>query len=152
MNVQAGASSADYNFLCTNAANNANLFIVRGDGAVIIPQLGTGAVTVVSGVLTNASDESIKRDIRPFTHGLDAVLALRPILHGYTEASGLDQTKDDYAGFSAQNVQSVIPEAVGQNRDGMLTLSDRGIIAALVNAVKELSALVKAPAYPTVVR
>jgi len=34
----------------------------------------------------------------------------------------------------------------------MLSLSDRGIIAALVNAVKELSALVKAPAYPTVVR
>jgi hypothetical protein len=80
------------------------------------------------------------------------VLALRPILHGYTEASGLDQTKDDYAGFSAQNVQSVIPEAVGQSPDGMLTLSDRGILAAVVNAVKELSALVKAPAYPAVVR
>ena len=34
----------------------------------------------------------------------------------------------------------------------MLTLSDRGILASLVNAVKELSALVKAPAYPAVVR
>jgi len=42
-----------------------------------------------------------------------------------------------YTGFSAQNVQSAIPEAVGEDDRGYLTLSDRPIIAALVNAVKE---------------
>ena len=44
-----------------------------------------------------------------------------------------------YSGFSAQNVQSVIPEAVGQNSNGYLTLSDRPIIGALVNAIKALN-------------
>ena len=74
----------------------------------------------------------------PLVRGLADVLKLRPILHGYTVESGLDQTKDDYAGFSAQNVQSVMPEAVGQMADGMLTLNDRAILAAVVNAIHEL--------------
>lgn len=43
-----------------------------------------------------------------------------------------------YAGFSAQDVQDVLPEAVSEDSRGYLTLSDRPIIAALVNAVKEL--------------
>ena len=48
--------------------------------------------------------------------------------------------KDVNAGFIAQDVQRVIPEAVGVMNDGTghLTLSDRAIIAALVNATQEL--------------
>jgi hypothetical protein len=34
-----------------------------------------------------------------------------------------------YAGFSAQNVQLAIPEAVGQSKYGFLTLQDRPLIA-----------------------
>ena len=46
--------------------------------------------------------------------------------------------ENTYTGFSAQNVQANIPEAVGQDDRGFLTLSDRPIIGALVNSVKEL--------------
>jgi hypothetical protein len=88
----------------------------------------------------------MKTDVRPFSYGLKEIMALKPILHGWSEESGLSQKRNDYPGFSAQNVQTVIPEAVEAGRDGMLGLSDRGILAALVNAVQELSALVKAPA------
>ena len=35
------------------------------------------------------------------------------------------------------------PEAVGTDKKGYLTLSDRPLIAALVNAIKELSAEVE---------
>lgn len=48
--------------------------------------------------------------------------------------------KNPYSGFSAQNVQSAIPEAVGSDKKGFLTLSDRPILAASVNAIKELNA------------
>jgi hypothetical protein len=48
-------------------------------------------------------------------------------------------TENIYTGFSAQNVQKVIPEAVGKDRNGNLTLSDRPILAAIVNAIKELA-------------
>ena len=46
--------------------------------------------------------------------------------------------ENTYTGFFAQNVQANIPEAVGQDDRGFLTLSDRPIIGALVNSVKEL--------------
>ena len=49
------------------------------------------------------------------------------------------ETNGVYTGFSAQNVQSVIPEAIGQDDRGYLTLSDRPIVAALVNATKDLN-------------
>jgi hypothetical protein len=37
-------------------------------------------------------------------------------------------------------VQTIIPEAIGANADGMLSFSDRPVMAALVNAMKELNA------------
>ena len=55
----------------------------------------------------------------------------------WKQESGLE-TENTYTGFSAQNVQDVIPEAVSKDKQGYLTLSDRPIIATLVNAVKEL--------------
>ena len=48
--------------------------------------------------------------------------------------------KNLYFGFFAQNVQSAIPEALGSDKKGFLTLSDRPILAASVNAIKELNA------------
>ena len=45
----------------------------------------------------------------------------------------------------AQNIQAALGDlAVGVSKDGMLSLQDRAIMAALVNAVKELKAEVDA--------
>jgi hypothetical protein len=71
------------------------------------------------------------------------VLRLRPVRHGYTEASGLD-TVSIYGGFIAQDVQKVMPIAIGKNKNGLLSFADRPIIGALVTAVQELEAKVKA--------
>jgi hypothetical protein len=101
----------------------------------------TGAGTLVtngSGVVSVSSDRSIKRDIHSFMRGLEAVLELRPVTHGYTKESGLDDG-GRYAGFIAQDVYEAIPEAVGRGGDGLLTLSDRPILAAVVNAVHALN-------------
>jgi len=152
LNIQAGASASDYSITCINATNTAYLLLLDGTGKFTLPQYGTGAVTSVSGTYTVSSDERIKTNIRPFARGLKEILALKPILHGYTLESGIPQHRDDHPGFSAQNVQSAIPEAVEAGPDGMLGLADRGILAALVNAVQELSALVKAPTIAPVVR
>lgn len=113
---------------------------IKSTAAIQLNQYGAGALTTdSSGNVTATSDRRIKRKVRPFRRGIDAINQLAPVLHGYTKKSGLDQSRNDYAGFIAQNVQEAIPEAVGQMSDGMLTLSDRPIIAALVNAVQELS-------------
>ena len=119
-------------------ANNNTRVTISGAGAVQFNTYGAGTLTTdASGNITASSDERLKKNIRPYTRGLHNVLGLRPILYGYTPESGLDQTRDNYAGFSAQNVKEYVPEAVGVDSRGMLTLSDRPIIVALVNSIKE---------------
>jgi hypothetical protein len=123
-----------------DGGNNAR-FRLASTGSLTLSNYGAGAATFdASGNITSVSDERLKRDIRPFSRGIEALNGINPILHGYTVDSGLDQSRDDYAGFSAQNVQKFIPEAVGQNADGMLSFSDRPVLAAVVNALKQLSA------------
>lgn len=98
---------------------------------------GGSLITDANGNVSVSSDERLK-DIEGFySAGLDEVLDLKPILYHWNATSGYD-TKTLYAGFSAQNVQLVLPEAVGRNKDGFLTLSDRPILAAVVTAIREL--------------
>ena len=66
---------------------------------------------------------------------------LSPITYHWNDISGMD-TINPYSGFSAQNMQTAIPEAVATDTRGYLTLSDRPILAALVNAFKDLGASV----------
>ena len=99
---------------------------------------GAGAATFdANGNISSVSDERLKIIVGTFTAGLAELMGITPILHKYNKLSGLDM-KNTYAGFSAQNVMQYIPEAVGQAPNGYYSLSDRPIVAALVNAVKEL--------------
>ncbi|RTL28826.1 MAG: tail fiber domain-containing protein, partial [Rhodocyclaceae bacterium] len=133
----------------------AALFIQRSTGNVRLNAYGAGTLqTDSSGNVTASSDASLKTVTGSFTRGLDDVLKLTPRTYHWNVKSGMD-TDDENVGFIAQEVLEAIPEAVGQYRtsevvvDGkktkkrekaeLLTLSDRPIIAALVNAVKELS-------------
>jgi hypothetical protein len=135
------SDSGKFKIAASGAVASSTAITLTASGAVRFNTYGAGALTTdASGNITAASDERIKKNIRPFSRGLAEILAINPILHGYTEESGLDQTRDDYAGFSAQQVQSLIPEAIGENADGMLSFSDRPVMAALVNAMKELNA------------
>ena len=88
----------------------------------------------------NASEESYSEDPVVYNGRQDFLF---PITFQWNAQSGLEQ-EGYYSGFSAQNVQGVIPEAVGQDQKGYLTLSDRPIIAAMVNAIKALEAKNKA--------
>lgn len=124
---------------------------------------GYGAGTLVtdsSGNVTASSDARLKNVTGNFTRGLDSILALTPKVYTWKKESGMN-TDDVNVGFIAQEVQPAIPEAVGsvKTRDAeetdsktgkktkvtkreaaeFLSLSDRPIIAALVNAVKELN-------------
>lgn len=151
----------------TTTANANNGIFINTTGAVTMSAYGAGAAQFDSGGnITSVSDERIKRNIRPFATGLKEILGIQSsggvILHGYTKESKLDQSRDNYAGFSAQIVKRYIPEAVDKNPDqaaipaipatdtspavdavpfieGMLTLNPFVIVAALVNAVAELS-------------
>jgi hypothetical protein len=90
------------------------------------------------GAYINASDERIKLNIRSSPYGLDAVMQLAPI-----EFSRLYTPDRIEHGFSAQQVQKVLPEAVSvygqEEEDPMLGVSLDPIVVALVNGMKELA-------------
>ncbi|MBX2867025.1 tail fiber domain-containing protein [Candidatus Kaiserbacteria bacterium] len=107
-------------------------------GSVRFENFGAGALqTDADGNLTVSSDERLKDIHGDFDRGLEDIRDLEPILYSWNEFSGFE-TQTVYAGFSAQNVQESIPEAVGEDKYGFLTLADRPILAAAVNAIKEL--------------
>ena len=107
-------------------------------GTVRLENYGSGTLqTDVNGNLTVSSDERLKNVQGEFARGLDAIREIEPITYRWKSISGLE-TVTEYAGFSAQNINGAIPEAVGEDSRGYKTLSDRPILAAVVNAVKEL--------------
>ena len=87
------------------------------------------------------SDERLKNIKGPFTSGLNAVMRLQPIRYEYKPQNALGiRMIGQHIGFSAQNVQQVIPEAVSQTENGYLTVNNDPIIWAMLNAIKEQQA------------
>jgi hypothetical protein len=92
-------------------------------------------VSATSGVFSVSSDIRVKNPKGIFSRGLEAVLALNPVVYDFKQ----DIHHLTRAGFYAHEVEAYIPEAVFHDSpDGMLSLDDRPIIAALVNSIKEL--------------
>jgi len=134
--IRAGSTSENLGFI-----NGSGLRIVTiaSTGVVSIPTYGDGTLSVAGGVITTSSDERLKEIDGSFDRGIAEIMLIEPILYRWNaEASGIVSSKS-YAGFSAQNIRDVIPEAVAEGRNGYLSLQDRPIIAALVNATKELA-------------
>ena len=103
-----------------------------------------------------SSDERVKMDIVPSEYGLAEVLQLQPIRYRRVFRIHRKLVPDDREdiGFGAQQVHEIIPEAAipcGIGFDGevdpdseRLSFSTTPIVAALVNAIKELTARVAA--------
>jgi hypothetical protein len=109
-------------------------------GTVRFATFGAGSLqTDANGNVSVSSDERLKNVEATFTRGTEAIMGIEPITYRWKQETGYD-TENPYTGFSAQNIQEFIPEAVGENKAGFLTLSDRPILATLVNAVKEIVA------------
>ena len=154
--ANAGANFQINRFDDAGNSLGAALSIQRSTGALRLNTYGAGTlVTDSAGNVTASSDSSLKTVTGTFTRGLADVLKLTPRTYHWNEKSGMD-TEDENVGFIAQEVLEFIPEAVGQYRTSevevggkktkkrekaeLLTISDRPLIAALVNAVKELKA------------
>jgi hypothetical protein len=102
----------------------------------------TGTVTASSTMTaTNfllSSDARFKTDLVPMTNALsslDRITAYR-----YTHLRNQQQE----VGVLAQDVREVLPEAVSEDADGMLSVAYDRLVPLLVAAVKELSAQVRA--------
>ena len=153
-----GVGDYDYSFIGTDSAGNINTrignkgqdsWINVGGGNVGIgtntpgQKLDVGGTirqsnaiscnvsTNASGDLQCASDERLKDVLGVYSGGLEQLAAINTIKFNY---KGEDYV---HVGFSAQNVQAVLPEATPTQGNGYLGLDSNAIIALLVNSVKE---------------
>jgi hypothetical protein len=118
--------------------NNLQRINIGTTGTLTLNAYGAGTLTTdASGNVTSSSDERLKDIKWNFTRGLSDIIKITPITYKWNKESGLDQI-EEYSWFSAQNMQKAIPEAVWTDDRGYLSLSDRPILATIVNAVKEL--------------
>ncbi|SCY70518.1 tail fiber domain-containing protein [Flavobacterium caeni] len=92
---------------------------------------------------TVPSDERLKNIHGNYGKGLSEIVKLQPIVYHYKnvgEKTFEKQVLDtEYAGFSAQEVKNIFPEAVGVDDDGYLNLNIYSVLVASVNAFKELN-------------
>jgi hypothetical protein len=124
----------------------ATLYNANGTNGVSAgPFAGVSSIQTIGGIVTTltfASDERLKTT-KPYRDGLSAIVKIHPMRFHWNK-KGIEYTKlteaREYIGFTAQDVQHAIPEAVTgtETDEKYLCLSERPIIAALVNAVKEL--------------
>lgn len=153
------SSGRDRSGLWLSNASTTTVYFFGNDG--VFRQGGTGNISATGGadggtvVGTQTSDERLKTDIRDYAGGLQEVLRLRPIkyiLHGKEEI-----------GFGAQTTKKIIPESVYDTLEPIFTReADPGppnsetpnfptrlamdyvrLIPALVNAIKELNAMIE---------
>jgi hypothetical protein len=130
----------------TSTSTLTGALVVKGGvgigGAVYIGSLqGIGNRAVYStsnGNLTNtASDENLKKNIASFDMGLAETISLNPVYYNWTNEELMGTQRE--VGFIAQQVQQILPEAVGANADGTLSLDYPRLIPMLVNSIKELN-------------
>ena len=105
-------------------------------------QLSTAVITVatsgnttVNGTVTAddfivTSDKRLKSEIEPIKEGLE-------VIKKFTSYNYIKAGKKE-SGFIAQEVQEVLPHTVYENEEGMLSMSDRGVLAHMHKAILEL--------------
>lgn len=129
----------------TSVSYNDRRITINEAGTISFNNYGAGTLSTDSNGLISASDGRYKTKTREFTGGLSKILQLNPTYYRWKENSPFWEpglTSYEELGFVAQEVAAVIPEASPEpEQEGKFkNYSDRAIIAALVDAIKELKA------------
>ncbi len=109
----------------------------------------------------NHSDARAKENVRSLTAGLSKILQLRPVTYNWKTTNNdtnlatkvnasvaygpVDDNQQQY-GFLAQEVETVLPEAVKTDDEGHKMINYIAIIPMLVQAIQELQATVESQA------
>jgi len=130
-------------------ANNRTSTLIYGDFLNVKVGIGTTAPTAMlsvagpanntTGVWAVFSDERLKDITGNYSTGLDALMKLQPIRYHYKRDNALSLPyKPAHIGFSAQALQTVIPEAVSMTSAGYLEVDSGPVYWTMLNAIKEL--------------
>ena len=102
------------------------------DGSSTLNSTFSGADLTVEGDITSISDERTKENIETITDGLEIVDTMRGV---YYNKIGETERK---VGVIAQEVETVLPEVVKTNDEGMKSVDYGKMIGVLIEAIKDL--------------
>jgi hypothetical protein len=83
------------------------------------------------------SDRNLKTDIATLDQGLSKVLSLRGVRYKFKENIDMQLPKGNQVGFIAQEVESILPDAVVTDANGLKGVDYTKVIPVLVEAMKE---------------
>ena len=115
----------------TTGGNSNDGWIVSGTETRTVFKV-EGDIEATSEVYTS-SDISLKDNIVTYENALDKVLAMRGVEYDRNDLDGKHEV-----GLIAQEVEEIIPELVGESRDGIKNVAYGKLTAVLIEAVKEL--------------
>lgn len=93
-----------------------------------------------------ASDASLKENVRPITGAIDKVMRLRGVTFQWKDekpcekcplSTSVKVDKKNEIGFVAQEIETVVPEAVRAAADGTKAVAYQNLVALLTEAIKE---------------
>jgi hypothetical protein len=124
-------------------SNSWNVYADYGGWNLLLDRNGGSAIMYMYGLYAtvgSVSDIRYKKNITPVTYGLNEILQINPIKYNYDLPIGdiRHGDTDNHLGLSAQEVQSIIPEAVHimKGKD-MLAMTYLELIPVLINGIKE---------------
>lgn len=89
------------------------------------------------GICLGTSSQRYKRNVVPMKEGLAQIESLKPIRYYYKKGHGDDGAKQQF-GFLAEDVESVIPDLVGLDKDGHPNSVDLlGMVPVLIHAMQQ---------------
>jgi len=110
--------------------SGSNLTFNSSSGALVVSGAVTSASTFNGTNFVVVSDRRLKSEIEPIKEGLE-------IIKQFTSYNYIKGGEKE-SGFIAQEVREVIPHTVYENNEGMLSMSDRGVVAHMHKAILEL--------------
>jgi hypothetical protein len=138
-----GDTTYPYFMLSSNDDSDGDLFYVSNNGFVGIgdtnPSVALDVVGDINytGVIVDVSDIRVKSNIAPIQSPLQKLISL----NGFSFTMKDDPSGQVEYGVSAQDVQKVFPELVHKvDSNGTLGVSYDGLIAPMIEAIKELKA------------
>jgi hypothetical protein len=117
-----------------DAATNNYRAIYSQSGALYFYNGSNEGYLSSGGTWVNASDITLKKDVKEIEYGMAEVMKLKPKWYRMIE-DNLEQI-----GFIAQDVEEILPELVSTSERGMKGLSYGQLTAVLVKAIQELQA------------
>ena len=86
--------------------------------------------------MTGSSDRRLKKDIRPIEDALEKLDSITGVKYFWIEPKL--HNNGEQIGVIAQDVEKVFPQAVVTNSDGLKSVSYMGLVAPVIQAIKEL--------------